>query len=467
MLLTSAVALVVFISCGYGIPDGGEETGEDTAKEQSPLVKQLLELVGGDASKEYSAEFKRALELIDARYVDEVDRRELFEAAMEGMLNSLDEHSAYISPEEYRHWQISLDQEFAGIGIEVVLDPETKRLTVLSPLIGSPAYKAGVRAGDAILAIDGTDTEGMTLQNSVKIMRGKAGTTVRVTVLHKGDEKPVEFVIARAVIKIDSVQGDTRNEKGKWNFFLEKNPRVGYIRITSFGQQTRERFRKALKFDDHAVDGLILDLRGNPGGLLTVAVVVCDMFLDEGVIVTVRGRDGRVENEYRARVGKTIVPKDLPVAILVNEYSAGVAEIVAACLKDHGRAVIVGRRTWGKGTVQTLIPLEGGRSRLRLTTADYWRPSEKQLHRKLDATEKDDWGVKPDRGLEVKLTEEEAVKVLQQRRDRDVVRKDVHGIAPPDDGEKPELFDDPQLRKAIEYIESKIGRRDDRPARPD
>jgi carboxyl-terminal processing protease len=380
------VALLLFSeACGYRSGEGAEKKGKD-------------------AAREYSAVFKQVLDLIGERYVDEVDRRRLFKAAMEGMLNEIDEYSAYISPEEYGQWLESVDQEFAGIGIEVMLDPETKRLTVVTPLIGSPAYKAGIRAGDTIVVIDGKDSESMTLPDAVKLMRGRPGEKVRLSVLHKGNEEQVEFHVARAVIKIDSVLGDTRNDEGKWNYFLEKNPRIGYIRITHFGQNTCDELRKAVKFEGHAVDGLILDLRSNPGGLLTEAIAVCDMFIDNGPIVTVRRRDGRVFRQHDARGGKTIVPGNLPVAVLVNGYSASAAEIVAGCLQDHGRAITVGQRTRGKGTVQEIIDLPEGLGSLKLTTASYWRPSGKEIRRKRDATEADDWGVKPNPGFEVKLT---------------------------------------------------------------
>jgi carboxyl-terminal processing protease len=246
------VALLLFSEMfGYGSAGGAEKTGEDTAKE-------------------YSAVFKQALDLIDERYVDEVDRRRLFKAAMEGMLNEIDEHSAYISPEEDGQWLESVDGEFAGIGIEVMLDPETKRLTVVTPLIGSPAYKAGIRAGDTIVGIDGKDTESMTLPDAVKLLRGKPGEKVRLSVLHEGDEEPVELPIARAVIKIDSVLGDTRNDEDKWNYFLEEDPRIGYVRIIHFRQDTGDELRKAVKFEGHAVDGLVLDLRNNPVGPFSV-----------------------------------------------------------------------------------------------------------------------------------------------------------------------------------------------------
>ena len=330
----------------------------------------------------YAHVFGQAMDVISQKYVEPVDEGELFEGAMEGMLGRLDEHSTYIGPEAKPEFQADLDQEFGGIGIEVMIDRETERLMVMSPLLDTPAFAAGLRTGDIILKIDDQDTKGMSLRESVKIMRGKPGTKVRLTVLHRGDDKAVDFEITRKIIQTESVLGDLRDRSGKWRYYLEENPRIGYIRITTFGEHTVSELEKALRFDDHHVDALILDLRNNAGGFLGAAVDVCDMFISQGRIVTSRGRDGQWEEIYRARADKTIVPADIPIAILVNEFSASAAEIVPACLQDHGRAKIVGTRTYGKGTVQNLIPLEGGRSVLKLTTASYWRPSNQNIHRR-------------------------------------------------------------------------------------
>lgn len=456
---------------------------------------------------QYAAAFSDALRKIKRSYVNEVDTRELFEGAMEGMVSRLDEHSAYINPESLQQFQADLDQEFGGVGIEVTIDRETNRLMVMSPLLDTPGYQAGMRAGDLILKIDDLDTKGMTLRESVKYMRGKPGTDLQLTVLHPGDDEPVVLDITRAKIQTESVLGDFRNRSGEWQFKLEENPRIGYIRVTSFGEHTVEELREAIESIDDDVDALILDLRYNAGGLLSAAVAVCDMFISEGRIVSSRGRGGVNEKEFDADSRSTLVDPDIPVAVIVNKFSASASEIVAACLKDHRRAKIVGSRTWGKGTVQNLIPLEGGRSRLKLTTAQYWRPNNQNIHRHEDATEEEVWGVKPNSGFEVKLTDEEFEKVFLQRRERDVIRTDENGVvqppetetltdpapedngspgededAPADDdpadpdeadasddtenGEEPAddepdevddaPIDDPQLRRAIEWIESQL-----------
>jgi carboxyl-terminal processing protease len=469
----------------------------------------------------YARPFSQALHLIEDKYVERVDTRDLFEGAMEGMVNRLDEHSAYINPELFQQFQADLDQEFGGIGIEVTIDPETERLTVMSPLLDSPAYNAGMRAGDTILKIGDLDTKGMTLRESVKIMRGKPGTKVQLSVLHAGDKDPIELEITRAKIQTESVLGDLRDSTGQWQYFLEENPRIGYIRLTTFGEHTVEELRDALKSDKTRVDALILDLRNNAGGLLTAAVEVCDMFISEGRIVSCRGRDGRMERVEDARAANTILGPEIPMAVLVNKYSASASEIVAACLQDHKRAKVIGNRTWGKGTVQNVIPIEAGHARLKLTTAHYWRPSNKNIHRRKGATEDDEWGVQPDPGFDVKLTQKEFEKVFLQRRERDVIRVDKDGNvrsngnldskkspdaapepanqengadddvtakpAPDDDaaepaGDAPEAaptadggepadeseddgpIDDPQLRRAIEYLESVLAKRQRRAA---
>ncbi len=420
----------------------------------------------------YAAVFSDAMQIIEGKSLERVEPRVLFEGAMDGMVGKLDEHSAFISPDDFRRFQESLDQEFGGVGIVVELNRETNRLTVMSPLVGTPAHKAGMLPGDMILEIDGTSTEGLGLEEAVELMRGKKGEPVDLLVRHIGDDEPVKFTIVRDIIQTPSVLGDVPRPDGSWEFYLEENRRVGYVRITTFGERTIEELKAALDYRDHSIDALIIDLRGNAGGLLKSAVEVSNIFIDEGTIVSTRGRDGVTQREYFAE-SDAMVDRDLPMVVLTNRFSASASEIVSACLQDHGRAVVVGERTWGKGTVQNVIELEGGKSALKLTTASYWRPSGKNIHRLKDASESDDWGVRPNDGFEVKLSDEEFEKVLRKRRDRDLAGlikaaedsspnghkggNAVNGETPSDkelNGDEP--FDDPQLRKAIEYLEQQI-----------
>jgi len=412
----------------------------------------------------YAATISEALSIIDENYVERVDDRELFEGAMQGMIGKLDQYSAFIPPSEYKNFQQSLDQEFGGIGIVVELDQEDHAISVMSPLVGTPAYRAGIRAGDTIVAIDGNVVADMELKEAVGLIRGPRGSKIKLLVLHDGDEQPEEITVKREIIPIQSVLGDRRNEDGSWEFTLEDHPRVGYIRVTTFGDHTVEELREALTERSELVDGLILDLRDNAGGYLEAARAVCDMFIDQGVIVSTRGRGNELRSEYRATRGGTAFPTQKPMVVLVNHYSASAAEIVAACLQDHERAVIVGERTWGKGTVQNVVPLEGGSSALKLTTASYWRPSNRNIHRMRDDTEAGDWGVRPNDGFEVKLDDAAAERLARWRRDRDYSQRKKGDHTESDDaaGESPQDSDadklpvDPQLERAIDYILSQL-----------
>ena len=370
----------------------------------------------------YGATLTEALSIIDREYIDPVDSRVLFEGAMDGMVSKLDPYSGYSPPAEYHQFQETMDGNFGGIGIIVEVNQETGKLTVLSPLVGTPAYKAGLQSGDVILAIDGTEIEGLPLTDSVKLMRGEVGTIVRVRILHENRPEPVEYELARANIPIESVLGDARRQDGTWVYRLVDHPNIGYIRIVNFAERTGEELRTAIqqcRKSGDEVDGLIIDLRGNAGGLLTAAIETCDAFLDHGEIVTTRGRDKVVQAQYEASPGVDL-PEEVPVVVLIDKYSASASEIVAACLQDHKRAVVVGQRSWGKGTVQNVRPLEGGRSALRLTIGSYWRPSGQDIHKRKDAKDKDPWGVRPDPGQDVNSTNQQFETFILARRRRDV-----------------------------------------------
>ena len=401
-----------------------------------------------------------AMNQISHRYLEEIDNRELLEGALEGMMDRLDEYSSYISPDVLAQFQEDLDKEFGGIGVEIVLDPDTKQLTVASPLVGTPAYEAGILAGDKVLRIDGESTQGLSLQDAADRMRGKPGDPLTLTILHPGDEEPVDVELVRAIIHIDTVLGDTRDDQGKWDFFLEGRDRIGYVRINSFSEQTDDELKRALEWlDDRDVQGVVLDLRNDLGGMLGAAVRVCDLFVDSGVIVTTRRRDGQIRQAFHATENGTY--SGFPVAVLVNNYTASASEIVAACLQDHERAVVVGERTFGKGTVQELIELEADQGMLKLTTASYWRPSGKNIHRHSDADEDDAWGVTPNPGFEVGLEEAELAKLLSARFRRDISRQN----GPPE--ERPAYINlDPQLAKAVEHIEQRLAGREGEASQP-
>ncbi len=399
-----------------------------------------------------------ALAEIDRRALNQTKPEDLFEGAVSGMMNELnDPHSVFISAADFAKFRQALDQEFGGVGIEIVLDPDTKQLTVASPLYGTPAFAAGIRPRDRILRIDGKTTQGMSLEDASSVLKGKLGTPVALLIQHDGEEQPVEIRIVRAKIQVDSVLGDVRKPDGTWEYFLEGRDRIAYLRINQFGERTVEEMQKAMRaLGEGGVRGLVLDLRNDPGGLLPAAVEICDMFIDSGVIVTTRRRDGVVRDVVMARK-KQDCPR-YPVAVLVDRYTASAAEIVAACLQDHGRAVVVGERTFGKGTVQELISLPGRQGTLKLTTASYWRPSGKNINRRDKAGDDEEWGVRPDPGYEVKIEGEQLSRLVRWHREVGIYRSSGSRRPAAAQGNgKPMLPTDvdPQLSKAVEYVEAK------------
>ncbi len=404
-------------------------------------------------AQRYGQIFSYALEQVYRRALEPITERKLLEGGLDGMISELqDPHSVYVRPKVIERLRQTLDPKFAGVGVEIILDPTTKQLTVASPLFGAPAYEAGVRPRDRILRIDGRSTQGLSLEDAADLMKGKAGTAVVLTVQHEGEPQPVEIRITRADIRVSTVVGDTRNADGSWNYFLEGEDHIGYVRIHTFSEQTAEELEKVLRqLVAQHMRGLVLDLRDDPGGVLQVAVRACDLFVSSGVIVTTRRRDGSVREAFEAS-GESTLP-DFPVAVLVNSFSASASEIVAACLQDHRRAVVVGQRTFGKGTVQEILDLPAGEGALKFTTASYWRPSEKNINRAKNASENDEWGVKPDPGYEVKLEGDALARVVRWRRERDMSRP-ANGARPPAKSGDRNLptHVDPQLAKAVQYV---------------
>lgn len=422
-----------------------------------------------EASRNHYADIvSETMDIIEDQYFEEVDRRELFENAMRGMVE-LDPHSTYFGPEDFKQLEENLDQQFGGVGIQVEYDEEEERLRIVSPLPDTPAHRAGIQAGDLIEKIDDTDASGMQLEDAVDLIKGEPGTPVVLSVRRQGREQLLPISMQREQIHNESVAGDLRHSDGSWDFFLESEPNIGYVRLRTFGEKSTEELRRALDFKKHPVDALVLDLRDNAGGLLDVAVDVCDMFIDKGSIVSTRGRGKKLKSEFNASSGNTIVDRDLPMVVLINGYSASASEIVAACLQDHKRAVVVGERSWGKGTVQNIIRLENGKSAIKLTTASYWRPSGKNIHRHQDDEDDDDWGVRPNEGFEVELSDEEKNELLAYTRDRGVMRvKDGKpDEEPADDGADDASVDSPdqngpfvdrQLKRAVDYLKQQISR---------
>lgn len=303
---------------------------------------------------------------IENSYVDPVDEDRLIDGAIRGMVGTLDPHSSYLNPEEYALLESDTTGQFGGIGVEI--DGRGDYLTVLAPIPGSPAARAGVRAGDEILSIDGHDARGIDVDEAVRRMRGAPGTHVRVVLRRRGVSEPLRLDLVREVIHVASVESRLLPES------------IGYVALRSFQERASEELSQALdRLTQSAggrLRGLVLDLRNNPGGLLDEAVIVADEFLRDGVIVTTRGRNGTAQDEARAHAAGT--RPEFPMVVLVNEYTASAAEIVAGALQDHRRALIVGTRTFGKGSVQTIIDLPDGGA-LKLTIARYYTPSGRSI----------------------------------------------------------------------------------------
>lgn len=367
---------------------------------------------------------------VQRRYVEPVQGNELFERAVEGILGHLDEYSGYLSPKTSSDLDETLSQQFGGIGVQITIDPQSQRWIVFSPIAGSPADEAGIRAGDEILKIDGQSTLNMPAREVHELIRGKPGDAVVLTVRHADDAAPREVKLVRTIIHVPSVLGDTRQSDGKWNFWLAGHERIGYVRIETFGAKTATELEEVLKqLTARPLRGLILDVRDDPGGLMDAAIDVCRLFVDKGVILTTRGRGGQIRKTYDAQPPHTVFT-GFPMAVLVNKSTASASEIVAACLQDHGRAVIIGQRTWGKGVIQELVPLGQNRGAMRLTTASYWRPSGRNIQRTRTATDKDDWGVLPDKGYEVVVNAQEQERWWQWRKARDSGRPAAEAKSP-------------------------------------
>jgi len=317
---------------------------------------------GADTYRQLSL-FSDVFERVRSDYVEKPDDAKLVESAINGMLAGLDPHSSYMDAKSFRDMQVQTRGEFGGLGIEVTMEDGV--IKVVAPIDETPAARAGVQANDYITHIDDEPVQGLTLTQAVDKMRGPINTKIKIRIMRKGQDKPVEMTLTRDVIKVLSVRSHSEGDD------------VGYIRITQFTEQTNEGLKKAINEltaqDGDKLKGFIVDLRNNPGGLLDQAIAVCDAFLEKGEIVSTRGRNADEIQRFTAKPGD--MTKGKPVIVLINGGSASASEIVAGALQDHKRATILGTRSFGKGSVQTIIPLGNGNGALRLTTARYFTPS--------------------------------------------------------------------------------------------
>ncbi|MFZ5449206.1 MAG: S41 family peptidase [Thermodesulfobacteriota bacterium] len=376
--------------------------------------------------------FAQALDLIEEQYAEPKTTKDLVYGAIQGAVGTLDPHSSFMAPDEFRELQIETKGKFSGIGIEITM--KDRILTVVSPIEGTPAYQAGLKAGDQIVKINGTSTKNITLMEAVKQIRGPKGSKVNLTINREGFQQPKDVVITREIIPIRSVKARILDDG------------IGYIRLTNFQDSTDndlQAYLKKMKQRLVPFKGLILDLRNDPGGLLEQAVRVSDEFLKGGLIVYTEGRSRNQNMRFYARPTAEGKMAEIPIVVLINEGSASASEIVAGALKDQKRAVIVGTKSFGKGSVQTIIPLDDG-SALRLTTALYFTPSGVTINEK---------GIKPDVVVEEKQLKEDS---LKKRRD-ELLTQHMRGEGLTD---KPwnqpitqeELDKDIQLKKAVELL---------------
>jgi carboxyl-terminal processing protease len=310
--------------------------------------------------------FGEVLENIEKDYVDEVDQAEMMDSAINGVLQSLDPYSAYMSPETFKEMQTDTSGQFGGLGIEIGM--EAGVVKVISPIDDTPAAKAGIKAGDYIVKIGEEQVQGKSLMDAVKLMRGPVGSSIDLTIRRKKVKKPLEFKITRKIIQVQSVSSE----------IISKNKNLGYIRLKSFNENSDKQFLKSLKkFEKNTkIKGYVIDLRNNPGGLLTKAINITDFFLNDGEIVSTKGRNVSETRKFFARSGDETNGK--PVIILINYGSASASEIFAGALKDHKRAIILGENSYGKGSVQSIIPLRNGGG-IRLTISKYYLPSGKSI----------------------------------------------------------------------------------------
>ncbi len=380
--------------------------------------------------------FGDVFERVRTDYVEGLGDEELIEAAINGMLTSLDPHSSYLNAKNFEDMQIQTKGKFGGLGIEVTM--ENGLVKVVSPIDDTPAFEAGIQPGDLITHLDGDPVLGLTLGQAVDRMRGPVGTDIQLGIRREGAEGPVEVTITRAIIKIRSVRSR-----------LEGN--IGYLRITSFNEQTDRALKREVQKIKRdlagKLEGLILDLRNNPGGLLDQAVAVSDAFLQKGEIVSTRGRRGDSTQRFNARPGDLV--DDLPIVVLINGGSASASEIVAGALQDHRRAIVLGTKSFGKGSVQTIIPLSG-HGAIRLTTARYYTPSGRSIQAS---------GIEPD--IIVEPARIEKIDVSSRRRESDLrnrLENSVGNTSPSEGGKDGEsdrseaAGKDYQLARALDLL---------------
>jgi C-terminal peptidase prc len=448
--------------------------GDMTASAVRGMYRRLEEKVPDEIKDrlEKAKEMRRSeLEtlLTDSRELlgkrEDLERNKDVDISLQMVTANLDPYTVYIDQDTKRKEASQLRGEFEGIGIQIRRVAAKDALLVVTPIKGSPAYKAGLKTGDLITEVE-TDqdengrklpkpqtfsTQGMKTETAVKHILGEPGSRVKVTVQREGASQPMQFDINRGRVMVETVLGVHRRDDDSWDFMIDPESKIGYIHLTQFAPNSFRDMEEAVKkLSKMGLKGLVLDLRNNPGGMLTTAVQISDLFIDDGLIVTIKPRVGQEQSYGGTSEGSYL---DFPMVCMVNDGSASGSEIVAACLQDHKRAVILGERSYGKGSVQNVqaFPSTGGE--IKLTTASFWRPSGKNLNKSsTKGTDDEDWGVRPDTGYIVKVKGKERFELDVHLHDLEVI--------PNRDAPKPETakaeFKDRQLDAAMEYLRSQI-----------
>ncbi len=432
------LAVAFALAIGYGVPPL-------RARDKNADLVRLLVDVLAEVDQSY------------VRELDDAGRRKFVEDMIHGGLERLDPHSAFYNAHEYRQFDRKSEGKYGGIGINVTQERATGVMTVASPMVGTPAYEAGVWAGDRIVAIDGKPLDTLPPDAAVDLIQGDPGTIVTLTLTREGASKPFDVRIVRDIVEIETVLGDRRDpaDPKEWEYVIDPERGIAHIRLTEFDKPTAPTLKRLLaRLDAAGVRGVALDLRGNPGGLLVSAVEIADDFLAGGTVVSTKSRRGS-EKVYSAHDDALPSEKaNRPIAVLTDRGSASASEILAAALQDHGRAVVVGERTYGKGSVQEVFPLEDRTVAVKLTTQSYWRPSGLNIHRFPDSKESDAWGVRPSPGYAVELTDEERRAWSAARKARDAVRGKgrEQPAGPP--------IVDKVLERALQYLRAELSKKD-------
>jgi C-terminal peptidase prc len=430
--------------------------------EKAPAeVEAKLKKVKGLSEEELTQLLAEARQKLGKR--EDLDKHKDLDITLQRMLAQLDPYTTYYDPEAVEKFKIDVQGNFTGIGIQIRKDNVTDMLLVVTPIKNSPAYKAGIQAGDIVTKIvrevdsegnalpqpEELSTKGLPLSDAVKKILGKKGTKVKLMIQREGEEKPLEFEITRGQIEVETVLGIKRDGQDDWDFMLDKKNKIGYIRLTQFSKNSYRDLRNVMeKLTRQGVKGFVLDLRFNPGGLLDSAVKITDLYISDGLIVSIRPRVGRPAKFHGQTEGSLM---DFPMVCLVNGYSASGSEIVSAALQDHNRAWIIGERSYGKGSVQNIQPFEGGE--IKMTTASFWRPSGKNLNKSsTGGKDEDEWGVIPDQ--EIKLSRKEREDLADAQRDAEIIIR--KGAKVSKEKENKSEFQDKQLDSALDYLRNQI-----------